>query len=325
MESTVARWHMQGWNVAFRDGFVVFDDRILNEQIIRQLPRCPDRVVLGSSRCMQLRREYFPGEQFFNHGMRRAVLEDLVALWQLYRQRGWQPRQVIIGVDAWSFDGSYWKEYWQVLRPAFAEIQREWNLPLPTAPGSGQGSSTGSGVPGINRWKRLLAAGTARAGLFFFRTRRDGLVELVRRSDGSVSYHAAFRERPAADVAATIQKSVAFPKHPVSPEMVGLLERFLERLRAEGVAVSFVIPPYHPAFYRLAGKNASGERIEGYDHYLAGLDEVERTIRGIAGKISGKVIGGFDPFKVGAGDDEFFDWMHPKPPVFVRKLLSSES
>src|ERR1035441_1545863 len=104
MESTVARWHMQGWNVAFRNGFVVFDDRILNEQIIRQLPRCPDRVVLGSSRCMQLRREYFPGEQFFNHGMRRAVLEDLVALWQLYRQRGWQPRQVIIGVDAWSFE-----------------------------------------------------------------------------------------------------------------------------------------------------------------------------------------------------------------------------
>ena len=225
---------------------------------------------------MQLRSEYFPGEQFFNHGMRRAVMEDLVVLWQLYRRRGWRPKQVMIGVDAWMLDRAYWKDYWKVLRPAFTEIQRDWNLPLPAAVGSGKGASSGSGIPGINRWKRLLAAGTAWAGIFFFRTRRDGLLELVRRSDGSVSYHAAFRERPAAEVAATIRKSVSLPRHPVSSEMVGLLETFLERLRAEGVAVSFVIPPYHPAFYRLAGKNASGGRVEGYDQYLVGLDEVER-------------------------------------------------
>lgn len=314
MESTVARWHVQGWNVAFRDGYVVFDDRILNEQIIRQLPQCPHRVVLGSSRCMQLRREYFPGEEFFNHGMRRGVLEDLVALWQLYRRRGWQPKRVMIGVDAWLLDGSYWKEYWQVLRPAFEEIRKDWNLP------AGQGAAARGGIPGVNRWKRLLAATTAWSGMFFFKTRLDGLPELVRRRDGSVSYHASFRERPAAEVSETIQKSVSFPQHPLSSEMVFLLESFVKRLRSDGVEVSFVIPPYHPVFYRLAGKNASGNRIEGYDDYLATLAEVERTIRDIAGKISARMIGGFNPAKVNAGDDEFFDWMHPKPPVFERLM-----
>jgi hypothetical protein len=148
------------------------------------------------------------------------------------------------------------------------------------------------------------------------------LPELVRRSDGSVSYHAAFRRRPAAEVAATIWNSVAIPKYSVSPEMIGLLERFLEQLCAEGVAVSFVIPPYHPAFYRLAGKNAAGNRIDGYEEYLVGLEEVERKIWGIAGRISGKVIGGFDPSKLIAKEGEFFDWMHPKPSVFKRLFQS---
>lgn len=317
MESTVARWHVQGWNVAFRDGYVVFDDRILNEQIIRRLPRCPDRVVLGSSRCMQLRREYFPGESFFNHAMRRGVLEDLVAVWQLYRRRGWQPKRVMIGVDAWLLDGNYWKEYWEVLRPVYKEIQTDWNLP------PGQSGDAGAGISGVNRWKRMLAAATSWSGVYFFKTRLDGLPELVRRSDGSVSYHASFRERPVAQVMETIQKSVSFPKHPVSPEMVLLLEHFVERLHVEGVEIMFVIPPYHPTFYRLAGKNASGNRIEGYDEYLAALKEVERTIRGIADKISARVIGGFDPTGMNASENEFFDWMHPKPPVFERMLLTA--
>jgi hypothetical protein len=161
--------------------------------------------------------------------------------------------------------------------------------------------------------------------MFFFRTRRDRLPELVRRSDGSVSYHAAFRERPAAEVAATIQKSVTLPKHSVSPEMVGLLEKFLVRLRAEGATVSFVIPPYHPAFYRLAGKNAFGDRIEGYEPYRVTLEEVERIIQRLAAANSAEILGSFDPLKLGGEDGEFFDWMHPKPPVFERKLLGSES
>lgn len=314
MESTVARWHVQGWNVAFRDGYVVFDDRILNAEIIKRLPACPDTVVLGSSRCMQLRNEYFPGRTFFNHAMRRGVLEDLICVWQLYRRRGWRPKRAMIGVDAWLLDGNYWKEYWQVLRPAYKEIQTDWNLP------SGQEGDAGAGIPGVNRWKRLLASATAWSGVYFFKTKLDGLPELVRRSDGSVSYHETFRERPAAQVMETIQKSVSFPKHPVSPEMELLLEKFVERLHAEGVEVTIVIPPYHPTFYRLVGRNAAGNRIEGYHEYLATLKEVQRTIRGIADKISARVMGGFDPAGVDAKDDEFFDWMHPKPSVFERML-----
>ncbi len=317
MESTVARWHIQGWNVAFREGYVVFDDRILNAEIIRRLPRCPDRIVLGSSRCMQLRREMFSGETFFNHGMRRGVLEDIVAVWQLYRRRGWRPKEVIIGVDAWLFDEGYWKGYWQVLRQAYDEIRNDWNLP----PG-GSGPAN-EGIPGINRWKRFIAATTSRMGVFFFKTRQDGLDELVRRSDGSVSYHAAFREKPAEQVADIIRKSTRFPKHLLSPGMVALFDQFIARLRADGVAVRLIIPPYHPVFHRLGGRNSSGGLIEGYNDYLLALDAVEKTVLELAGRHSAQVLGGFNPSDLNAGDDEFFDWMHPKPPVFERMLTTS--
>src|ERR1051326_5550704 len=47
MESIIARWQIQKWNVAFRKGYVVFDDRLLNAEVIRRLTRCPDQVVLG--------------------------------------------------------------------------------------------------------------------------------------------------------------------------------------------------------------------------------------------------------------------------------------
>jgi hypothetical protein len=263
---------------------------------------------------MQLRSDYFPGHTFFNHAMQRAVLEDLVAIWQLYRRRGWEPKQVIIGVDAWLLDGEYWKEYWQVLRPAYDEIVRDWNLPSPNA------DLVRDAFADLDERRRLLVAATVGSEISFFKTQLDGLDEFVRRRDGSVSYHASFRERSTKTVMETIRNSVSFPRHQVSAEMLLLLRSFCAHLHADGVNVSFIIPPYHPTFYGLEGKNASGKVIKGYDHYLAVMNEVEQTIHRIADACSGNVIGSFDPRRVNARDDEFFDWIHPKPPVFERML-----
>ena len=323
MESIIARWQIQKWNVAFRKGYVVFDDRLLNAEVIRRLTRCPDQVVLGSSRCMQLRQEFFPGSYFVNHALRRAVLEDVICLWQLYRRRGWSPKRILIGVDAWLLDAAYWKEYWLELRAAFGEIQEEWRLPYPTKPDRWERdyiAKRRAELGTANHWKRIVASLLPGMKLFFFKTRADSLVQYVRRIDGSVSYHREFRERAPAQVIETIQKSVRFPTHPISENMKCLLEQFMGKLGSEGVEVSLIIPPYHPAFCRLNGKNIHGNVIEGYDDFRSGLNELEYSVRKLAEKNRIRVYGSFDPSKAGAGENEFFDWMHAKELVFKRML-----
>jgi len=323
MESIVARWHLAGWSVGFREGYIVFDDRLLNEEVIRRLDVCPERVVLGSSRCMQLRSSFFPKERFLNNGMRRAVLEDQIAVWQLYRRKGWCPRRAMIGVDAWLLDADYWKSYWLSLRTAFQEIVDQWQLPWPCASAVGTlGSATGSrgGAPFVHPFRRKLAGLFAWSGYFIFKTHEEGLFEYVRRGDGSVCYHAPFRDRSPETVAKLIRDSAQFPKHPVSPAMAALLSGFVDHLISDGVEVSFIIPPYHPAFMSLNGVNASGQRIAGHDEYMATLRQVESIIRDLASRHNLKVIGSFDPKCANASEDEFYDWMHPKPEVFQRLL-----
>jgi hypothetical protein len=323
MESTIARWNADGWNVAFRKGFVVFDDRWVNAEIIKEARECPERVVLGSSRCMQVRKEFFPQERFLNHAMRRGVLEDMISIWQLYRQKGWKPKRVLIGIDAWLFDATYWKRYWLSLRSAFGELQNDWRLPYLSSSeqwDSDFSSNKCADFCSANYWKRISASCLEWTNQFFFKTHQDGLSEYVRRDDGSVSYHSEFRELPAEQVAEKIKKSTRFPNHQVSENMTTLLRRFLEGLRFDGVEVSFIIPPYHPAFYQLEGKNSLGNQIEGYESYLALLSKVEQTVHSLAETFSLKIYGGFDPIKVGAEEDEFYDWMHPKEGVFKRLL-----
>lgn len=65
-----------------------FDERELQKIIADTYPSRRDIITIGSSRSMQLRKRFFYGDQdFFNHSMAAASIQDYVSVVSLYMQR----------------------------------------------------------------------------------------------------------------------------------------------------------------------------------------------------------------------------------------------
>lgn len=288
----------------------------MNRQILRQLPASTDWAVFGSSRYLGIRARHFSGKTFFNHSLRRATLPDLVGLWQCALEAGRAPRRLIVGVDGWFFDSRWWVSYARVLQP---EIQRwaarnrcRWAENLFQVRRGGMGNFHSMG-----RWLRrawLSASATWNLPGQVSRRRGDSGTAYVKRPDGSIRYHAEFRNQTSAEVENRILRSVSFPAHPVSPEFTSFFGAWLKDIKKNRTSVSVLLHPYHPALFRLAG------RLPAAAAYVDRLRVVEKSVKRLA-RIEGvRVVGSLDPGRFPARRGEMLDWMHSRPSLIPRLL-----
>lgn len=326
-ESIIAQRLLAGDGIRFSEGFVTFDDRLLQRECVKRFHQTKDVIVLGSSTSLQIRQNMFPNFSFFNHALRRGGLEDIIATYGLYRERNLSPKAVVIGVDGWIFDPLHWKNYWPVLAKQFFGTVDEFQLDFP---------NINPLATRIRSLYNLLSNKFSKAHLqnkialksihlshpFLEVCNQERCADYLKRCDGSVSYHASFRDRSSYEVADTIAGSVKLPTYLYSHEYKNALERFCAKLVERGHRPIFFIPPHHPGVYQLQNGNKNGAKVENIDYYLQHLGRVEESIWDVAKVCSAKVVGGFNPNKVNASTEEFYDWMHPKE-ALVKRLFES--
>ncbi len=80
----IAAYLVEGYNVTNVGNI---DERDLQRRIIQLSKITPSTIVLGSSRIMMIKSEYFNTTSFMNHGMSGTSLEDMIAIYQLYYQQ----------------------------------------------------------------------------------------------------------------------------------------------------------------------------------------------------------------------------------------------
>ena len=82
------------------------DERAVLKLYVQNLPeeQVPDTVALGSSRVLQLRQELVGGS-FFNMGLSGASAMDIMNCFYLLDKEGKLPKNLIIEVDPWLFNG----------------------------------------------------------------------------------------------------------------------------------------------------------------------------------------------------------------------------
>ena len=82
------------------------DERQILELYVQNLPEAqvPDTVALGSSRVMQLS-EAIVGSSYYNAGMSGAGAMDVMNAWYLFERAGKLPKNLILCVDPWMFNG----------------------------------------------------------------------------------------------------------------------------------------------------------------------------------------------------------------------------
>jgi hypothetical protein len=90
-----------------------YDERIFQREIIIKIDCPPEIIVIGSSRTMLINSEYFPDKNFFNNSVSGASIEDLIAIFQIYKEHDCLPKKIIFGIDPWTFNDNNSQSRWK--------------------------------------------------------------------------------------------------------------------------------------------------------------------------------------------------------------------
>ncbi len=305
-----------------------FDERLLQKFSIQGLSQRPPVLVVGSSRAMLIGENLFPKGTLHNGAVSGGVLEDLLAVYELYTARGWHPDTLIIGLDPWMFNANHGQERWKTLAPEALQMRR-------TLGAEAAGASEGEGLGGIVQTGSTVAKLAELVSLSYFqeaiRALRDPSKrpsayrattapvneEFTKHSDNSIAYDRKFREQDA-DAAAKAYLALK-PVYSLGT-FTGLaadtrqtLAKLVTHARDHGAVVQLFLAPYHPTVW----------------HFLQTRPEyqyaprAESWCREFAAAQGLRVIGSFDPAPFKLTSANFYDGMHCTPAVVDRLLRAA--
>lgn len=325
------------------------DERLVVKYYAQQVKDAPDVLVLGSSRTLEIDSKMLAGSRIYNASVSGATVRDDMAIYGMFRSRGLLPDEIILGLDPWLLNARNGQPRWTSVReyyeytstlseqavkakqdgvsrtgpgweeqprltvradPRKAELTREKYLNL-LSPTYFQ-----AGIKKL--WKNYSSPGRDESAPVEA-TKSMIADQAILRSDGSLSYPRAYRERDEATVsrearsyanAEPIYSLGAFKE--LDPQAISDLEGFLDLLEMDGVNVRLVLIPYHPVVYKkLGNKYSSKYRL---------VPETEKYFRSLAVERGLPIIGSFNPAVGGYTSSDFYDGMHLKREQVTRMV-----
>jgi hypothetical protein len=291
------------------------DSRELRRQHIARLDTTPDVVLLGASQWQEAHAELLPERRFYNAYVHRDYYEDLLAVVEMLLRHGRLPKTVIISIRDMTF------------QPVDRRTDTLWLTALPDydamAARLGITSHSWFETWPVRRWSGLLSLSTAvdnalrrlTAESLPGPTRARSLTTMdVLLADGSIQWSDDHRklftaERARREVALAVEARRNHAPQ-IDPGAVTAVDRLLALLRAHGVRVVLIHPPFNPAFYRQVENSAYG----------AGLRQVEAVTARLAAAHGATVVGSFDPAVAGCLESMYIDAEHSSPRCLRRVL-----
>lgn len=261
-------------------------NRIENERLD------PEAIVIGSSRIMQASSKG-TGIDLLNLSVSGAKLEDLLAIWELSSDK-FDPSYVFLGADPWIFNVNSEETRWNYLSKEYGIALARLGIKKEIA---------------VLPAKRPLPFNSVAVRIYDSinqsKTRAEDDTPSVSdkiRKDGSRVYNLSYANKSPSEVAREAQGyiSYAMEDFAYSSEVSNIFERFIIKIEKQNRDVFLVLSPYHPKLFELMRLNDV--------KFL----EIETEFRKIAERSGAKVIGSYDPSKVGCSSEDFYDGMHPK-------------
>ncbi len=321
-ERGVAALLAQGQNVT---NLRNFDERLLQKFSLQALPQRPPVLVLGSSRTMLIGENLFPKGTLHNGAVSGGVLEDMLAVYELYTARGWYPDTLILGIDPWMFNANHGQERWKTLAPEALRMRRILGA-------EAAGAAEGEGLGGLVQTGSTVAKLGELVSLSYFqeaiKTLRDPSKrpteyrataspvndEFTKHPDNSIAYDRKFREQGSEELAKAYIASKpvyslgTFTGLAADPRET--LAKLVAHARQHGAVVQIFLAPYHPTVWSFVAARPEYQ-------YAA---RAETWCREFAAAQNLTVLGSFDPVPFGLTGADFYDGMHCKPAVVERLL-----
>lgn len=274
-----------------------YNDRICQKEVISCLQNVPETIVLGSSRGMLIRGEYYNSNSFFNHCVTSASVEDLIAIYQMYAVVGNLPKEIIVCIDPWYFEENT-STKWQAIADYYFDFKNTPNTLNHNA----------------NTYKLLFSIANFQSNIKGLFSERKMIVpeKAIQKfndlntllNDGSLTYGSLYRNMTKRDRKILIQDYIdAKLKNKSKMREINdnKWEDFIQlinTLKKRGQDLSFILPPLHPLTYEKLGSS------------LPIIDLTENKIEGLAKELNLPITGSFDPQNVGLDEHHFYDAIH---------------
>jgi hypothetical protein len=317
-EAGIVDYLLQGYNVT---NIVNYDERSLQKLYIEKMPECPEEIILGSSRVMFISRELMGKDHLINNGVNGAFLEDLLAIYSLYEEKGCNTiRKVYISLDPWLLNDNHKDSRWRTLENEFNSFSSVLLEKEQTKNTDSFGMATT-----LYKYKELFSLSYFNSSLdYFVNNKSKTLYEptlkevnegMTKRIDGSIYYDAEYRNASPEEVIrrATYSKNyedLYFYRFPVlKEEYCSLFAKFIEHLQQQHIEVEFLLLPLHPIAYNY------------YTHQYPIMVEAENYYLNFAQTHHIKTTGAFNPEKYSLDNSDFFDGFHLKEEA-IRKVIT---
>jgi len=293
------------------------DERLLQKYIIQNLNHRKNFIVIGSSRTQHLKASTFNMTEtnFFNNSVSAATLEDIFAILEMYKDKGYIPENIILGIDPWMFNtNNNYAHNWESVCGYSSEFKKEaFNTNF---------NACSSNI--INRklvqlinldytltnfknidFKNLKTLNLNKNTIIL--TNKTNLEKGYRDLDGSLVYPSKIENRNSQQVKDFVKDLInkKYFHGLTNFNQVSNIELFdglLRYLHNKNINIVIYLPPYNPEVYTYFRENSQYKNV----------DRTEELIKKIAKKYNFQVLGSYNPAKCGFNENDFVDEMHPR-------------
>lgn len=319
-EKGIVKFLSEGKNVT---NVTNYDERLLQKYFIIDNKNCPEVIVLGSSRVMQLGKSFFPTENLMNNGVSGASIEDLLAIYDLYENKGCTIKKIRIGLDPYFLNDNNDQSRWKVLTTEYNEMLGKLGLmKYEEKPMLDQSSYLKyNQLWSLSYFKTSWSYFIRGVDVHYRPTNSTINKDFTKLVDGSIVYGESSRNSTIETVNGYATQSITETpmysmrefKH-MSPKYQTILTHFIEYLQEKNIEVEFFISPYHPIVYDFIKKSK--------DYQI--VFEVEKYFNQFASDHQLKLIGTYSPYYYQFNDSAFYDGFHCKESA-LHKVLEQQS
>ena len=301
---------MKGYNI---EHVADFTDRIFQQRAARTIER-PETIIFGSSRIQQIDSSIC-GTTMWNAGVAGATTQDVCGLYQVFKENGKIGERVILGIDLWTLDGTYYD----------ARSSLYLSKPLARFLTETAGIPTKAGKSNSYLWSNLNEL----TSLSYFQSSINYLLndehqgrmrDLITstestsyygmlRSDGSYVYPVSYIFANQNVVEGRVGQATAAVVDPmvywkgIDPTLQQMFESLCDDIVANGSELVLLISPIHPIAYYEIQKRGGEPAIQ----------EIESYMHTYAESIGATVLGSFDPWANYCDYSDFMDALHITP------------
>ena len=285
-----------------------YDERLFQKELISNGNIHPHTIILGSSRTMLISSDLLPDDvSVFNNSVSGASLEDIISIYQLYKDNKKIPRKIIIGIDPWTFNENNNQNRWQSIAVYYHRFHSSKTHEVD--PQSDYGT--------LSKYRELFSMSYFQASIKSFSqptiesSQPQPTIEKYNISntiltDGSLVYNLDFRNASKGEVENSVNSYLAGNIYSIegfsdiSERIWNEFNDLITDMKINDVEIEFFLSPYHPKVY---------EKVK--DFYPMVL-ETEEIILEFARSNNIRLYGSFDPSELDMDENYFYDGMHCK-------------